>query len=65
MHILQDNLDLPKRKLAEMVSRLNYCLNALIDKCFVNMGNLQKSKNKVKHAHLPPRVLPKRWRLGH
>ena len=54
--ILQDNRDLTLRELAEMlgmsVGRLNYCLNALIDKGFVKMGNFQKSKNKFKYVYL-------------
>lgn len=32
--------------------RVNYCLNALIDKGFVKMGNFQKSKNKFKYVYL-------------
>jgi EPS-associated MarR family transcriptional regulator len=31
---------------------LNYCLNALIDKGFVKMGNFQKNKNKFKYVYL-------------
>jgi EPS-associated MarR family transcriptional regulator len=66
MRILQDNPDLTQRELAEMlgmsVGGLNYCLNALIDKGFVKMGNFQESKNKFKYVYFlpPPRVLPKR-----
>jgi len=56
MRILQDNSDLTQRELAEMlgmsVGVLNYCLNALIDKGFVKMGNFQKSKNKFKYVYL-------------
>lgn len=56
MRILQDNPDLTQRELAEMlgmsVGGLNYCLNALIDKGFVKMGNFQKSKNKFKYVYL-------------
>lgn len=56
MRILQDNPDLTQRDLAEMlgmsVGGLNYCLNALIDKGFVKMGNFQKSKNKFKYVYL-------------
>jgi EPS-associated MarR family transcriptional regulator len=52
IRILQENPDLTQRALAEMlgmsVGGLNYCLNALIDKGFVKMGNFQKSKNKFK-----------------
>ena len=56
MRILQENPDLTQRELAEMlgmsVGGLNYCLNALIDKGFVKMGNFQKSKNKFKYVYL-------------
>ena len=31
---------------------MNYCLNALIEKGFVKMGNFQKSKNKFKFVYL-------------
>ncbi len=31
---------------------MNYCLNALIEKGFVKMGNFQKSKNKLKYVYL-------------
>ena len=34
------------------ITGLNYCLNALIDKGFVKMGNFQKSKNKFKYVYL-------------
>ena len=56
MRFLQDNPDLTQRELVEMlgmsVGWLNYCLNALIDKGFVKMGNFQKSKNKFKYVYL-------------
>ena len=43
MRILQQNPDLTQRELADKlgmsVGGLNYCLNALIDKGFVKMGN--------------------------
>jgi len=56
MRILQDNPDLTQRELAEelgmSVGALNFCLNALIDKGFVKMGNFQKSKNKFKYVYL-------------
>jgi DNA-binding Lrp family transcriptional regulator len=55
MRILQENPDLTQRELAEIlgmsVGGLNYCLNALIDKGFVKMGNFQKSKNKFKYVY--------------
>lgn len=56
MRLLQDNPDLTQRELADQlgmsVGGLNYCLNALIDKGFVKMGNFQKSKNKFKYVYL-------------
>ena len=56
MRILQENPDLTQRELAEKlgisVGGLNYCLNALIDKGFVKMGNFKKSKNKFKYVYL-------------
>ena len=56
MRILQENPDLTQRELAEKlgmsVGGLNYCLNALIDKGLVKMGNFQKSKNKFKYVYL-------------
>ena len=56
MRILQENPDLTQRELADKLSMsvggLNYCLNALIDKGLVKMGNFQKSKNKFKYVYL-------------
>jgi EPS-associated MarR family transcriptional regulator len=56
MRILQENPDLTQRELARAlgmsVGGLNYCLNALINKGFVKMGNFQKSKNKFKYVYL-------------
>lgn len=56
MRILQDNPDLTQRELAEQlgmsVGRLNFCLNALIEKGFVKMENFQHSKNKFKYVYL-------------
>jgi EPS-associated MarR family transcriptional regulator len=56
MRILQDNPDLTQRELADKlglsVGGVNYCLSALMDKGYVKMGNLQKSKNKFKYVYL-------------
>lgn len=56
MRILEENPDLTQRELAEKlgmsVGGVNYCLNALIDKGLVKMGNFQKSKNKFKYVYL-------------
>jgi len=53
---LHQSANSTQRELAEMfgmsVGGLNYCLNAFIDKCFVKMGNCQKSKNKFKYVYL-------------
>ena len=54
MRILQDNPDLTQRELAQKlgisVGGLNYCLNALIEKGFVEVSNFQQSKNKFKYV---------------
>jgi len=56
MRVLQENPDRTQRELARIlgmsVGGLNYCLNALIDKGLVKMGNFQKSKNKFKYVYL-------------
>lgn len=56
MCLLQENPDLTQRELADKlgisVGGLNFCLNALIEKGFVKMGNFQKSKNKFKYVYL-------------
>jgi len=56
MRVLQENPDQTQRELARIlgmsVGGLNYCLNALIDKGLVKMGNFQKSKNKFKYVYL-------------
>jgi EPS-associated MarR family transcriptional regulator len=56
MRVLEENSDLTQRELAEKlgmsVGGVNYCLNALIDKGLVKMGNFQKSKNKFKYVYL-------------
>lgn len=55
LRILQGNPDLTQRELADKLGislgRLNYCLNALIDRGFVKMGNFSKSKNKFKYVY--------------
>jgi len=56
LRLLQDNPDLTQRELAQKlgisVSRLNYCLRALIDKGSVKIGNFSSSKNKFKYVYL-------------
>lgn len=50
MRILQENLDLTQRELAEKldisVRVLNYCLKALVENGLVKMKNFANSKNK-------------------
>ena len=56
MRILQETPDLTQFELAEMLSMsvggVNYCLNALIDKCLLKMQNISYSKNKFKYVYL-------------
>lgn len=56
VRILLENPDLTQRELADKlglrVGGLNCCLNALIDKGFVKVGNFHKSKNKFKFVYL-------------
>ena len=56
MRMLQHNPDLTQREIAQELgistSGLNYCLNALIDKGWVKVQNLQNSKNKFKYVYL-------------
>jgi EPS-associated MarR family transcriptional regulator len=56
MRLLQENPDLTQRELAEQsgvsVGSVNYCLQALMEKGWVKMGNFKKSKNKFKYVYL-------------
>ncbi len=45
-------------RLVMTVSGLNYCLIALIEKCFVKMDNFQNSKNKFKYVYLHTPIGP-------
>ena len=51
LRILQDKPDVTQREIAQLLgvstSGLNYCLNALIDKGWVNVYNFSESKNKL------------------
>lgn len=49
----------PFAMLGTSVGGLNYCLNALIDKGFVKMGNFQKSKFKYVYLLTPQGIAEK------
>lgn len=56
MRILQENLDITQRELAEQlgisVGGLNYCLKALMEKGLVKMKNFANSKNKFGYVYV-------------
>lgn len=56
MRLLQDEPDASQRELADQLGvshgKMNYCLNALIDKGSVKLGNFQSSQHKLKYVYL-------------
>ena len=56
LRILQERPDVTQREIAEILgvstSGMNYCLNALIDKGWVKIGNFSESKNKLGYVYL-------------
>ena len=56
LRLLQDNPEISQRELADKVGvshgKMNYCLNALIDKGLVKLENFQNSQHKLKYAYL-------------
>lgn len=56
LRILHDAPDLSQRDLADRLGvssgKLNYCLNALIDKGLVKLGNFAQSKHRLGYAYL-------------
>lgn len=56
LRFLQDNPDLSQRDLAARLGvsngKLNYCLNALIDKGLVRLGNFAHSQHRLGYAYL-------------
>ncbi len=56
MRLLQENLDLTQRELAEYldlsVGSVNYCLKALMKKGWVKMKNFIHSKNKFGYVYV-------------
>jgi len=49
--LIHDRPDMKQRDLADALDlslgKMNYCLNALVDKGFVKAGNFRSSKNKL------------------
>ena len=56
LRLLQDKPDASQRELADQLGishgKMNYCLNALIDKGLVKLGNFQNSQHKFKYVYL-------------
>ena len=56
LRILQERPDVTQREIAQLLgvstSGLNYCLNALIDKGWVEVHNFSESKNKFGYFYL-------------
>lgn len=69
LKLLQDNLELTQRELAEAagvsLGKVNYCLKALIAKGLIKAANFRNNPNKKAYAYLrsPPRVSRKRRAL--
>lgn len=53
---LQEHPDVSQRELADRLGisngKIHYCLNSLIDKGLVKLGNFQHSQHKFKYAYL-------------
>jgi EPS-associated MarR family transcriptional regulator len=56
LKLIETKPDLTQRELAEemgvSLGKVNYCLNALIDKGWVKARNFRKSNNKLAYAYL-------------
>jgi EPS-associated MarR family transcriptional regulator len=68
LRMLQDNPDMTQREIAEKLgissSGLNYFLNALINKGWVNIQNFSQSKNKFGYIYvLTPQGILEKVRL--
>lgn len=55
MRLIEENPELTQRQLAKQlgvsVGKVNYCLNALIEKGLVKAKNFARSNNKAKYAY--------------
>jgi EPS-associated MarR family transcriptional regulator len=68
LRILQENPEISQRDLAKAVGvsvgRMNYVLNALVDKGLVKLGNFTAAKDKRRYAYvLTPKGIAKRAAL--
>src|SRR5690606_35608338 len=56
LKLLAENPHLSQRELARelgvSLGKVNYCLQALIEKCMVKVGNFKNSQNKYAYAYL-------------
>ncbi len=56
LRLLQDNPEISQRELAQAVGvsvgRMNYVLNALVDKGLVRLGNFTAAKDKRRYAYV-------------
>jgi EPS-associated MarR family transcriptional regulator len=56
LSLLQDKPDASQRELANQLGisygKMNYCLNALIDKGLIKLENFQNSQHKFKYVYL-------------
>lgn len=65
---LEDNPDLSQRDLAKRLGislgKVNYCLNALVEKGSVKINNFRNSNNKIAYAYvLTPQGIESRARM--
>jgi EPS-associated MarR family transcriptional regulator len=56
LRLIETNPDLSQRELSRelgmSLGKVNYCLNALVDKGLVKVGNFNKNNNKLSYAYL-------------
>jgi EPS-associated MarR family transcriptional regulator len=56
LRLLQNKPDASQRELADQLGishgKMNYCLNALIEKGLIKIGNFQNSQHKLKYVYL-------------
>lgn len=68
LKLLEQNPSLNQRQLATAMGislgKTNYCLNALIEKGWVKVGNFKRSKNKMYYAYfLTPKGIEEKARV--
>lgn len=56
LRLLQDRPDISQRELAAQLGishgKMNYCLNALMEKGLIKLGNFHNSQHKFKYVYL-------------